>query len=163
MEDFLLDELMMNMFSLIADQVRNKRELFDEEGKIMQALLNNGYHLHEADAALTLMQTLVQKEADTFFEPERALQPLGIRTMTREERGRFSADAFSFVLKLTLLDIISEDQREELLEKAMDMHADTIDLPVMKALVALILFMGTREQEHSALSHLRRIKNTAWN
>ena len=33
----------------------------------MQVLLNNGYHLHEADAALTLMQTLVQKEADTFF------------------------------------------------------------------------------------------------
>lgn len=158
-----MDELMMNMFSLIADQVRNKRELFDEEGKIMQALLNNGYHLHEADAALTLMQTLVQKEADTFFEPEHAFQPLRIRTMTREERGRFSADAFSFALKLTLLDIISEDQREELLEKAMNMHTGRIDLPVMKALIAFILFMGPREQEHSALSNLRRIKNTAWN
>ena len=158
-----MDELMMNMFSLIADQVRNKRELFDEEGKIMQALLNNGYHLHEADAALTLMQTLVQKEADTFFDPEHALQPLRIRTMTREERGRFSADAFSFVLKLTLLDIISEDQREELLEKAMNMHAGTIDLPVMKTLIAYILFMNTHEYEHSALSNLRRIKNTAWN
>jgi hypothetical protein len=108
MEDFL-DELMMNMFSLIADQVRNKQELFDEEGKIMQALLNSGYHLHEADAALTLMQALVQKETETFFKPERAIQPFRVRTMTREERGRFSADAFSFALKLTLLGIISED------------------------------------------------------
>jgi uncharacterized protein Smg (DUF494 family) len=154
---------MMNMFSLIADQVRNKRELFDEEGKIMQALLNNGYHLHEADAALTLMQTLVQKEADTFFEPEHALQPLRIRTMTREERWRFSAEAFSFVLKLTLLDIISEDQREELFEKAMNMYTGRIDLPVMKALIAFILFMDHSEQEHSAPSNRRRIKNTAWN
>lgn len=162
MEDFL-DELMMNMFSLIADQVRNKQELFDEEGKIMQALLNSGYHLHEADAALTLMQALVQKETETFFKPERAIQPPRVRTMTREERGRFSADAFSFALKLTLLGIISEDQREELIEKAMNMQTGRIDLHTMKALIAFILFMGPREHEHPAFSSLRRIKNTAWN
>jgi hypothetical protein len=45
-----LDERMMTMVSLIANQVQNKQELFDDEGKIMQALLNNGYRLHEADA-----------------------------------------------------------------------------------------------------------------
>ena len=53
-----MDDRMMHLFSLIADQVQNKQELFDEEGKIMQALLNDGYRLHEADAALMLMQTL---------------------------------------------------------------------------------------------------------
>jgi uncharacterized protein Smg (DUF494 family) len=153
---------MMNMFSLIADQVRNKQELFDEEGKIMQALLNSGYHLHEADAALTLIQALVQKEADGFFEPAQA-QPLKIRTMTREERGRFSADAFGFVMKLTLLGIISEDQREDLIEKAMNMHTGRIDLDLMKTLIAFILFMGAREREHIAPHVPRRIKNTAWN
>lgn len=154
---------MMNMFSLIADQVRNKQELFDEEGKIMQALLNNGYRLHEADAALTLMQTLVQKEADTYFGPTRAVQALRIRTMTREERGRFSADAFSFVMKLTLLGIISEDQREELLEKAMAAYTGRIDLDLMKTLIAFILFIGPREHGHPALIDLRWIKRTAWN
>jgi uncharacterized protein Smg (DUF494 family) len=154
---------MMNMFSLIADQVRNKQELFDEEGKIMQALLNNGYHLHEADAALTLMQTLVQKEVDIFFEPEHALQPLRIRAMSREERERYSADAFSFVMKLTHLGIISEDQREELLEKAMTMYTGRIDLDLIKTLIAFILFAVSQEREHAALFNLRRIKNTAWN
>jgi len=158
-----LDALMMNMFSLIADQVRNKQELFDEEGKIMQALLNSGYHLHKADAALTLMQTLVQKEVDIFFEPEHALQPLRIRTMSREERERFTMDAFSFVIKLTHLAIISEDQREELLEKAMNMYTGRIDLDLIKTLVAFILFAVSQEREHAALSNLRRIKNTAWN
>jgi uncharacterized protein Smg (DUF494 family) len=154
---------MMNMFSLIADQVRNKQELFDEEGKIMQALLNSGYHLHEADAALTLMQTLVQKEVDIFFEPEHALRPLRIRTMSREERERYMVDAFSFVIKLTHLGIISEDQREELLEKAMNMYTGRIDLDLIKTLVAFILFAVSQEREHAALSNLRRIKNTAWN
>ncbi len=154
---------MMNMFSLIADQVRNRQELFDQEGKIMQALLNKGYHLHEADAALTLMQQLVQKDADTFFGPKKVYLPLRIRTMTREERGRFSADAFSFAVKLALLGIISEDQREELIEKAMAAHTGRIDLDLMKSLVAFILFIGPRELEHSTLFDLRPIKNTAWN
>jgi hypothetical protein len=45
----------------------------------------------------------------------------------------------------------------------MSMHPGTIDLPVIKTLIAFILFMGTHEHEHSTLSHLRRIKNTAWN
>ena len=104
---------MMNLFSLIADQVRNKQELFDEEGKIMQTLLNDGYHLHEADAALTLMQTLVQTE-DERFSTGAGRSPCRMRTMNSEERARFTSDAFGFALKLTHLGIISEDQRRRL-------------------------------------------------
>ncbi len=159
----VLDELMMNMFSLIAAHVRTRQELFDEEGKIMQVLLNNGYRLHEADAALTLMQTLVQKEAETFFEPRRDSGTIGIRTMTRDERRRFSADAFGFVMKLALLGIISEDQREELIDKAMNMYTGRIDLDLMKALIALVLFMGPREHEQNSSFSPGRTKNTSWN
>ena len=154
---------MMNLFSLIAEQVRNKQELFDEEGKIMQALLNDGYHLHEADAALTLMQTLVQKQAENFFGPEHARQPLVMRTMNREERNRFTTDAFGFVLKLTHLGILSEDQREELLEKAMTVSMDRIELDQVKTLVAFMLFTGSQERDDAAFSNFRRIKKTAWN
>ena len=62
-----MNDQMMNLFSLIADQVRDKQELFDNEGKIMQALLNSGFRLREADAALMLMQALVQKQSESFF------------------------------------------------------------------------------------------------
>jgi uncharacterized protein Smg (DUF494 family) len=158
-----LEELMMNMLSLIADQVRTRQELFDQEGRIMQVLLNQGYHLQEADAALTLMQQLVTKEAASFFGPERTVQALRIRTMTREERGRFTADAFGFAVKLALLGIISEDQREDLIEKAMAAYSGRIDLDCIKSLVAFILFLGPREFDHSPLFDLRQIKNTAWN
>jgi len=154
---------MMNMFSLIAEQVRNRQELFDEEGKIMQALLNGGYHLHEADAAITLMQTLVKKEAESFFGHGQILHPHRFRTMTREERDRFTTDAFSFLIKLAHLGIISEDQREELFDKAMNMYTGRIDIDLIKSLVAFTLFSGPSEREHASFSDLRRIKNSAWN
>ena len=152
---------MMHLFSLIAEQVRSKQELFEQEGKIMQALLNNGYRLHEADAALTLMQNLVQNEVEHYFDPRRP-HPFRFRTMSREERDRFTADAFGFVLKLSHLGIISEEQREDVFEKAMNMYTGRIDLELIKTLLAFTLFAGPPDREHHN-SDARRTRNTSWN
>jgi uncharacterized protein Smg (DUF494 family) len=158
-----LDEQMMDLLSIIADQVRNKQELFDNEGKIMQTLLNSGFRLTEADAALTLMQTLVQNQSDSLVAREQKASSVRMRAMNREERERFTVDAFSFVSKLTHLGIISEDQREELLEKAMTAYTERIALDDIKNLIALIFFVSPHEREQNSSANLRRIKDTAWN
>ncbi len=158
-----MDELMMDLFSLIADQVRDKKDLFDNEGKIMQALLNSGCRLHEADAALTLMQSLVQKQSENFFTPAQTASSVRMRTMNCEERGRFSIEAFGFVSKLTHLGIISDDQREDILEKAMTVYTDRIELDHIKNLIAATLFVRPQDQERGESMSLRRIKRTAWN
>jgi uncharacterized protein Smg (DUF494 family) len=161
-EDFL-DEQMMDLFSIIADQVRHKQDLFDNEGKIMQALLNSGFRLQEADAALTLMQALVQKQSENYFTAEPKASPLHMRAMNREERERFSVEAFGFIYKLAHLGIISEEQREELLEKAMTAYTERIELDHIKNLIAFDLFVSPHERENSSSANLRRIKKTAWN
>ena len=158
-----MDERMMHLFSLIADQVQNKQELFDEEGKIMQSLLNDGYRLHEADAALTLMQTLVQKQSEELFTPAAIPSQSGLRAMNREERGRFTIDAFGFVTKLTHLGIISEDQCEELLERAMTVYTERIELDHIKTLIAFTLFVPHHERITNDKTALRQIRSTAWN
>jgi uncharacterized protein Smg (DUF494 family) len=158
-----VDELMMHLFSLIAEQVQNKQELFEEEGKIMQALLNDGYRLHEADAALTLMQTLVQKQSEELFTPTAIPSRSGLRAMNREERGRFTIDAFSFVTKLTHLGIISEDQCEELLERAMTVYTERIELDHIKSLIAITLFVPHYERVANDKTIIRQIRTTAWN
>ena len=114
-----MNGIMMDLLSLIADQVRDKQDLFDNEGKIMQVLLNSGCRLHEADAALTLMQTLVQKQSENYFTSAQNVASDRMRVMNREERDRVAIDAFAFASKLVRLGIISDDEREELLEEAM--------------------------------------------
>jgi len=153
----------MTLFSLIADQVQNKQELFDEEGKIMQALLNNGCRLHEADAALTLMQTLVQKQSEELFTTAVPASPVSMRAMNREERDRFTVDAFGFITKLTNLGIISDDQREELLEHAMTVYTERIELGHIKGLVAFTLFFHPHEQDAHVPAVIRRTRKTSWN
>ncbi len=158
-----MEETMMTLFSLIAGQVRNKQELFDHEGRIMQTLLNDGYHLHEADAALTLMQTLVRRHDENFFGPEKnGTRLLGIRTMNSEERSRFDAEAFAFALKLAHLGVLSEDQREELLERVMTVYRERISIDHVKALVAFMLFTSVQERDEVSSSN-RPIRKTAWN
>jgi uncharacterized protein Smg (DUF494 family) len=158
-----VDERMMHLFSLIADQVQNRQELFDEEEKIMQALLNDGYRLHEADAALTLMQTLVQKQSEELFTPAAMPAWSGLRAMNREERGRFTIEAFGFVTKLRHLGIISEDQREELLERAMTAYTERIELEHIKTLIAFTLFVPHHERVATDKTVIRQIRMTAWN
>jgi uncharacterized protein Smg (DUF494 family) len=152
---------MMNLFSLIADQVQNKQDLFRDEGKIMDALITNGYRLHEADAALTLMQEL-SRETDAVIVREQGGPGAGMRAMNAEERRRFSLEAFGFLLKLAHLGVITEDQREDLIERALSLHRGKIDLSHVKALIALNVFADAREPEEFFSAELRRT-GAAWN
>lgn len=155
---------MMNLFSLIAGQIRHRQELFDNEGTIMQSLLNSGHRLQDADAALTLMQELVRKEREQYFGPRETMQHTPtIRSMTREERSRFSLEAFGFISKLTHLGIITEGQREELLDRAMAVYVDRIEFDHIKTLIAYNLFTNPQERDHADDASLRRIKDTSWN
>jgi uncharacterized protein Smg (DUF494 family) len=83
--------------------------------------------------------------------------------MNREERCRFTVDAFGFVAKLTNLGIIGEDQREELLERAMTVFPERIEIDQIKTLVALTLFVHPHEQEVNVPPVGRRIRKTSWN
>lgn len=160
-EVFLLDERMMTLFSFIADQVQNRQQLFDEEGKIMQALLNSGCILQEADAALTLMQTMVRRESENLFAGLRA--PVSMRIMNREERDRFTIDAFGFVTKLAILGIVSEDKREELLDQAMTAYPERIGLEHIKSLVAFTLFSNSQDQNADAPTVGQHARKKCWN
>ncbi|HUL01012.1 MAG TPA: DUF494 family protein [Nitrospirota bacterium] len=156
-------ETMITLFSLIAEQIHDKQDLFDEEGKIMQMLLNNGYHIHEADAALMLMQTYVQRQQEHYFTSNLTGTSFPVRVMNCEERERFTIEAFSFVSKLTRLGIISDTQREEVLERALTVYHDRIDIDHIKSIMALILFVQPLEWDPSKQPDIRRIKRTAWN
>lgn len=157
-----MDERIINLVSLIAEQVQTRQELFSNEGKIMDSLMNSGYRLHEADAALTLMQTLAQNDENTFSSKGDAPIPTGMRAMNTEERSRFAMEAFSFITKLAHLGIITGDQREDILEKALTLHSRKIDLSQVKTLIALNFFADAQEDEDLLLSSLS-IKGTAWN
>jgi uncharacterized protein Smg (DUF494 family) len=157
-----LDERIINLVSLIADQVQTKQELFSNEGKIMDSLMNSGYRLHEADAALTLMQTLAQNEENAFSSRGNASLPAGMRAMNTEERARFTMEAFSFITKLAHLGIITGDQREDLLEKALTLHSRKIELSHVKTLIALNLFADAQEDEDLLVSSLN-VEGTTWN
>jgi len=157
-----LDERIINLVSLIAEQVHTKQELFSNEGKIMDSLMNSGYRLHEADAALTLMQTLAQNEEDALSAEGVAPIPAGMRAMNTEERARFAMEAFSFIAKLAHLGIITGDLREELIEKALTLHSRKIELAHVKTLIALNLFADAQEDEDLLESPLS-LKGTAWN
>lgn len=153
----------MNLVSLIAEQVDNQQDLFTNEGPIMERLMKSGYQLYEADTALTLMQNLVQGQAEDLAPLKGAVVAVPFRSLNREERFRFTLEAFGFATKLCHLGIISEELREELIEKAMAAYPGQIGLDQMKSLIALVLFSPGHDHEEIAHFALNRMRKTAWN
>jgi uncharacterized protein Smg (DUF494 family) len=143
---------MMHLLSLIAGQVRTRQQLFSDEGRIMDSLTNSGFRLQEADAALTLMQSLAQGTGGLAC----------MRVMSTEERRRFSVDAFGLVSKLAVLGIVTEDQRERIIEKALASHGERIGFDEVRTLLALDLFGGDPDPEGSD-PLMRDRRGTVWN
>ncbi len=83
--------------------------------------------------------------------------------MNREERNRFTIDAFGFVTKLTSLGIVSEDKREELLDQAMTAYPDRIGLEHIKSLVAFTLFSNAQAQDMNTPAVGQHARKTCWN
>jgi uncharacterized protein Smg (DUF494 family) len=81
-----------------------------------------------------------------------------MRAMSRQERVRFTTEAFGFVSRLSLLGIISEDRREEVLERAMDVYPERIELSQIKTLVAFTLFSGEDMRGNPVVA-----RDVAWN
>lgn len=142
-----VDERMMSLFSLIAEQARDRKDLFEREEAIMQALLNTGCRLDEADAALSLMQSLAQERLDAVSGQYDG--PSWMRAMSRQERMRFSPEAFGFLSRLVRVGVLSEDQREEIIERAMTVYQGRIDLPEIKAMTASVFYAPENEMPAS--------------
>ncbi len=137
-----MEDRMIQMLTMIAEQIQGKKDLIDREGAIMQSLLNKGFDIEEVDAALTLMQVLVQKRSEDFVAPKDKRRQAAVRAMNRQERMRFTPEAFSFVSRLAHLGIISDEQRDDILEKVMANYEGRIDLPGVKTIIAFMLFSG---------------------
>ena len=86
-----------------------------------------------------------------------------VRVMNSDERSRFTIEAFGFVIKLNRLGIISETQREEILERALTVYHERIEIDHIKPITSLILFVQPLERDDDDLIDLRQIKRTAWN
>lgn len=152
----------MHLVSLITDQVQTKQDLFRNEGKIMDSLMSSGYRLHEADAALTLMQSLSRSEDDDHPRDQRAVLKGGMRSMNTEERSRFTIEAFGFITKLASLGIISVEHRDEILDRALSLHAGRIELSHMKSLLVLDLFANDMEHGDMRVTGPDH-RSTVWN
>ncbi|HAS53697.1 MAG TPA: hypothetical protein DCS42_05965 [Nitrospiraceae bacterium] len=83
--------------------------------------------------------------------------------MNRQERSRFDPEAFDFVLRLHRLAMISEEQRDELLDKAMAVHAGRIDLEQVQSLVALMFFTRDYPYEFNGAGQEDRLPDMTWN
>jgi Smg protein len=153
-----MENMIMDLVSLIADQVQTRKDLFRNEGEIMDSLMSSGYRLQEANAVLSLLQSLAKDEAP---EGPRTGAP-ALRSLTSRERKRFTLEAFGFITKLCTLGIMNEDQREECIEKAMSLRKGRIELDEVKSLISFTV-LADDDDIDDVIASARSGNGTVWN
>ena len=151
-----MEERILSLVSLIALQVQTRQELFSEEGAIMDALVSSGHHLQDVDAALTILQSLAQDGDGSGRDDAAAL-----RSMSAEERSRFTVEAFGLLTRLSALGVLSESAREEIIDKALSLYRGRIGLSEIRSLLALALFGDVTEPD-DAISPDHDLRRRPW-
>jgi len=112
----LLKGRVIEIVKYIVEQVAEQPELAESEDNIRDFLLDKGYPPNEINAALHLISMPASSDART--QPRRHSGKRPVRVLMPWERAKLSAEAQSILTKLDLMQLITEEEREAIIDRA---------------------------------------------
>lgn len=132
MKESILDVLLYLFEHYIYDQP----ELAQDPDSLQNNLLQAGFSAHEIGRAFAWLETLAQDRA--CGAPAASSGP--IRLLAQAEAERFELEARGFLLVLERNGVLSADQRELVIDRAMALDLDEVALDDLKWVVLMVLF-----------------------
>jgi Smg protein len=133
-----LKERMLGIVHLIVDRILEQNDL--EKNNIVESLISEGYNPREIIDAFAWIKDFSMNIYQHKGMRKLYDKPKSFRVLTAEERMRFSAEAWSFVIKLREMGIINDALREEIIDKAFALIDDEVELDDMMIVASLVLF-----------------------
>lgn len=132
MKDSILNVLLYLFEHYIYDQP----ELVQDPDTLQSNLLQAGFSASEISKAFDWLETLSQERP----LPESVVTRGPLRIFANSELERFDTDARGFLTFLEHSQVISAAQREIVIDRAMALDQDDIDLDDLKWVVLMVLF-----------------------
>ena len=100
----------------IVEQIAEEPDLAESEESIRDFLLEKGYPPNEVNAALHLISMPASSDSRARSRRHRGRRP--VRVLMPWERAKLSAKAQSILTRLDIMQLITEDEREAILDRA---------------------------------------------
>ena len=121
---------------LFEHYIYNQPELVQDPDTLQSHLIQAGFSAPEVSRAFDWLETLANDRPEA--QPTTLHGP--IRLFAGPELERFDTDARGFLIFLEQYNVISAAQRELVIDRAMALDQDDIDLDDMKWVVLMVLF-----------------------
>jgi len=135
-----LKERIFGIVNLIVNHILENDDLDHEKNNVMENLISKGYNPNEIIDAFTWIRSFATNlyndmQFDKFYN-----KPHAFRILSEEERMRFTVEAWGFLIKLRELGIIDDSLREEIINKALLIIDDEVDLDDIMIVASLAVF-----------------------
>ncbi|HSH83533.1 MAG TPA: DUF494 domain-containing protein [Guyparkeria sp.] len=140
MKETVLDLLMFLFENYMEDEDRFPPQ--SERAGLQMKLLEAGFDHDEIEHAFGWLEGILAQDA--VADPE---QDLAFRVYSDDEQMVLDIDARGFLMQLEQIGVLSSSSRETVIERAMALDEDEIDVERLKWIVLLVLFTKPGEEQ----------------
>lgn len=153
-------EKMFTMIRILVEKALEDRNFLSDEREMTTLLESRGFSQEEIYDAISWLQQ-IHGEWSSGEEPLRAeRRHKSIRVLHPEERLAFSPAAQGLVHRLHALGALDDHQREEVLQRCIDLTDEEIDTEIVKTVILLVLFKENRDVLGEDIQGLLQIDTT---
>ena len=151
-EESVLNVLMY----LFQNHMKDSCELDEDAGHIVHALEEAGFASTVINEAIHWLETLVTEDAKLL----RAPQAISTRVFTPEEKDYIDTECLNFILSLEQQGILTPETREIVINQALALESELVDLSLVKWVTLMVLFNQPHSEKALACMEFLVLENT---
>lgn len=135
-----MNERVIEILVYIMSEIRNRRSGIGRLEALSQDLLEQGYSESEISSAFAWLFERMDQDLERLDDDFELIGQPTFRILHEAERKVIRPEAYGYLLQLHDLGIIDEAEMEEVIDRAMMLGANTVDVDTMRSIVASVLF-----------------------
>lgn len=135
-----MKERIFGIVNLIVNHILENDDPEHNKNNVMETLVSKGYNPNEIIDAFTWIRSFAVNLYNDMQFDKFHHKPHAFRILGEEERIRFTVEAWGFLIKLRELGIIDDPLREEIINKALLIIDDEVDLDDIMIVASLSIF-----------------------
>ncbi|OEU76010.1 MAG: hypothetical protein BA864_01105 [Desulfuromonadales bacterium C00003093] len=132
-------ERVLAIVNLIAKYVLGAEDAPINEQELIEELLQVGFDADEISDAFSWMESVTLQPPLTLSTETLFPEQLSYRIFSREEEQALTLEALGFLIKIREMGLLSNEDLEEVIERAVRAAEDPINLPEIKMITSLTL------------------------
>lgn len=151
---------MFTMMQILVDKAAEDRNFLSDEREVTTLLESRGFAQEEIYDAISWLQQIHGEWGGDRDVLRAERRERSIRVLHPEERLAFSPAAQGLVHRMYGLGALDDYQREEVLQRCIDLTDEEIDIEVAKTVILLVLFKENRGLMGEEIQSLLQIDTT---